>query len=213
VADLSFAVTGARPERHAAVPILNFRLSVREASGLPVHAILLRCQLQIQPRRRRHAPAEQARLADLFGTPERWGETVRPLLWTQTSLIVPAFEGTVEVDLPLACTYDFEVTSARYVQALESGDIPLLFLFSGTVFEKSGTGFQVTQVPWDKEAGYRLPVAVWRELMDQHFPGCTWMRIRRENRDAIEQFKESRALLTFDDAIEALVRTAGGGAQ
>ncbi len=211
--DLSFAVLGACPQLHATVPILNFRLGIRETSARPVHAILLRCQLQIQPRRRPHRPSEQARLTDVFGEPERWGETLHPLLWTQTSLIVPAFEGSVEVDLPLACTYDFEVTSTRYLQALEDGDIPLLFLFSGTVFMKNGAGFQVEQVPWDKEAGYRLPVRTWRDLMDQYFPGCTWLRIRRENLDALEQFKARRALLTWDETIEALVQTASRGAQ
>jgi hypothetical protein len=209
--DLNFTILGASPERHAAAPILNFRLGIREAAARPVHAILLRCQLQIQPRRRRHQPSEQSRLTDLFGEPERWNETLRPLVWTQTSLVVPAFEGAVEIDLPLACTYDFEVASARYLQALEDGEIPLLFLFSGTIFAKNGAGFQVEQVPWDNEAGYRLPVRVWRELMDQHFPGCGWLRIRREHLDSLERFRASRSLATWDDTIEVLVRTANGG--
>jgi hypothetical protein len=209
--DLSFGIVDARPDGRSAVPILNFRLAIREASARPVHAILLRCQLQIQPQRRRHVPAEQERLTDLFGTPERWRDTLRPLLWTQTSLIVPAFEGATEVDLPLPCTYDFEVASARYFQSLESGDVPLLFLFSGTVFGKTPNGFQVSQIPWEKDAGYRLPLSVWRELMEQHFPGSGWLRIRREQLDALERFKERHALLSVGEAIDRLVKAAAGG--
>ena len=44
--------------------------------------------------RRGYAPKEQARLLDLFGNPERWGQTLRSLLWMHTSIVVPHFEGS-----------------------------------------------------------------------------------------------------------------------
>jgi hypothetical protein len=210
MSQLTFTILGAQAEPYAAVPTLSFRLRIGEAGGTPVHAVALRCLIQIVPRLRPYSAAEEERLLELFGEPRRWGETLKPLLWTQASLMVPGFADVTEIALPVACTYDFEVTAAKYFQALDDGEIPLLFLFSGTVFTKQGTGFSVQPVPWEKEAAFRLPVRVWREVMDSFFPGTAWIRLRRETFDALHRFKGSRALPTWDDAVEALL---GAGAE
>jgi hypothetical protein len=213
MSELEFAVEDARAEPYAAVPTLQFRLRVTETTGAQVHMVALRCQVQIEPRRRRYSPAEQARLLELFGEPPRWGETLHTVMWTQTSLMVPGFESRTEVDLPLGCTYDFEVASAKYFHALDEGEVPLVFLFSGTVFTRGETGFSVEPVPWHKEAAYRLPVRVWRDLMDRYFPGSAWIRLGRESFDALHRFKGERALPTWDEAIDALLRQATERAQ
>ena len=73
------------------------------------------------------------------------------------SLVVPGFRGSSTVSLPLVCTYDFEVIAAKYLQALDDGEIPLLFLWSGTIFARAGDGgFNVMPVPWEKEASFRF---------------------------------------------------------
>jgi len=208
---LGFSVLGARAEPYAAAPTLVFRLRVAETTGERIHAIALRCQIQIEPRQRHYTAAEEERLLELFGEPPRWGETLKTVLWTHASLMVPGFEGSREVDLPVACTYDFELTAAKYFHALDEGEIPLLLLFSGTVFTRGQNGFSVEQIPWEKEAPFRLPVAVWRELMDRYFPGSAWLRLRRETFDALHQFRGRRALPTWDDAIEALLHEARQG--
>jgi hypothetical protein len=202
---LTFSVIDAQPESHAVVPTLNFRLRIHEASGQPVHAILLHCRLQIEPRRRGHATAERERMLDLFGEPSRWADTLRPLVWTQAALIVPEFENSVEIDLPVVCTYDLEVIAAKYLHALDGGDAPLLFLFSGTVFVKAGNGFCVEQIPWDRQAAFRLPVRIWRDMMDRYFPGGGWIRLNRESLDALQRFRMHSSLTSWDAAIEALV--------
>jgi hypothetical protein len=207
--ELSFAMVGARVERYAVAPTLIFTLRIAESTGESIHAILLRCQIRIEPRRRHYALDEAERLYEIFGGPERWGETLRTLLWAHTSLVVPSFQQVTEIDLPLACTYDLEVAATKYFHALENGAIPLRFLFSGTIFTKSGIGVSVEPVPWEKEADYDLPVQLWRELMDHYFPGGTWLRLRRDNVDALSRFKGRRALATWDDAIAALLKEAG----
>lgn len=213
MSELSFTVLGARTEPYAAVPTLVFRLQIAEASGEQIYALALRCQIQIEPRRRRYSPDEEERLLELFGEPHRWGDTLRTVVWVHVPLMVPSFQGSAEIDLPVSCTYDFEVAAAKYFHALDDGEIPLLLLFSGTVFAKGRTGFSVEQVPWEKEAAYRLPVRVWRELMDRYFPGSAWIRLRREHFDALHRFKGRRALPTWDDAIAALLKAAGEGGQ
>jgi len=205
VIDMIFGVEGVRPVPRAAVPMLAFRLHIRETRGAAIHAILLRFQLQIEPRRRRHTSEEQDRLVDVFSLPERWNETLHSLIWTQATINVPPFESATAVEVPVACTYDFEVTAAKYLAALEGGEIPLRFLFSGTVFVKSPSGFVVQQVPWDREAMCRMPVAVWREAMDAYFPDCAWIRVNRETLGALQRFRAKNGLASWDETIEMML--------
>jgi Family of unknown function (DUF6084) len=203
--ELSFECVDVRPEPYALAPLLSFKVRITESDGEPVHAVALRCQIRVEPRRRRYSPAEEERLLDLFGEPSRWGETLNPFLFANVSYIVPAFSGSVDVDLPVQCTYDFEVAAAKYFAGLQNGEIPLLLLFSGTVFSRGETGFSVQQIPWHHESTYRLPVSVWRELMDLHFPNSGWIRVRRDTLDALQRFKATRALTSWDQALEELL--------
>jgi hypothetical protein len=209
VSELVFDCVGAEPERYGAAPTLLFKLRIAETSGETVGAIALRCQIRIQPHLRRYSAAEEEGMLDLFGDRSRWGDTLKPLQFANVSMMVPAFRGSVEVDLPVICTYDFEVSAAKYFHSLEDGEIPLLLLFSGTVFEKADSGLSVSPVPWHKEASYRLPVAVWRELMDLYFPESAWIRMRRDTLDALQAFKSRAVLPTWDDTLHALLKKAG----
>jgi hypothetical protein len=209
MARLSFGCTGAGAERYAATPTLTFSLSVTESSGTRVHAIALRCQIRIEPYRRSYSDAEARRLADLFGDPSRWAETVKPIQLATVSTMVPGFTGTTEIGLPVPCTYDLEVASARYLRGLDDGTIPLLLLFSGTVFTAHGDGFRVELVPWSCETAYRMPVRVWQDVVDAHFPGSAWLRCGRDTLDALAAFKAERALPTWDATLAALLKETG----
>ena len=209
MSELSFDCVDVQPDRYAAGPTLLFRLRIAETTGAAIHSISLRCQIRIEPQRRRYEEGETERLADLFGEGPRWGETLKPMQLATLSVMVPSFTGSVEVEMPVPCTYDQEIASSRYFEGLLDGEIPLLLLFSGTVFAKGGSGFSVDQVPWHKEAQYRLPVAVWKEAMDLHFPGQAWIRMRRETLDSLQRFKSKRVLPTWDDTLEALLKEAG----
>src|SRR4051794_22938254 len=110
--DLNFRLDGAEPQRHAAEPLILFKLHASES--LPpgrepssILAVALRCQFRIEPARRRYEDAERARLVDLFGTPERWGQTLRPMPWTQVGIVLPSFAGETTADLPVPCSFDF----------------------------------------------------------------------------------------------------------
>jgi uncharacterized protein DUF6084 len=212
VSALGFKVVSARPEAHAAAPTLMVGLRVSAADGAEIQSIALYCQIRIEPQRRRYSPAEEDHLHDLFGAPPRWSETLKPFLWTHASMIVPGFTSSTDVELPVPCTYDLEVAAARYFHALGDGEIPLLFLFSGTLFIKSATGLQASQIPWDNEASCRLPVRVWRDLMDGYFPNRGWLRLTRDTLDKLARFKSQRALATWDQTLEALLREAAESA-
>jgi hypothetical protein len=203
VIELGFSVEGAARVEFAAVPTLRFSLGVR--SETPVRSVLLDVQLQIAARRRGYDVAAHDRLFELFGPAADWGTTLRTLLWTRTTLVVPPFEGSTVVDLDVPCSYDLEVTASRYLDALSDGEVPLEFLFSGSVFYTGGAGeLQTTRLSWESEAEYRLPVRVWKETMERYFRGTAWVRLSKESFDRLSAYKSRNALASWDDALEAL---------
>lgn len=205
--EFSFDCAGVRADGYAAGPTLVFRLRITATPDTRVHAIALRCQLRIEPSRRGYQDGEAEGLGDLFGERSRWGNSMQPLQFAQVSLIVPGFTGQTEIDLPVPCGYDLDVASTRYFHALENGDVPLLMLFSGTAFTGPG-GFHVEPVPWDREAAFALPVPVWREMIEQHYPGCGWLRLPGRTMAALLAFRSRQALPSWEAAIEALLAGA-----
>ncbi|ORV10334.1 DUF6084 family protein [Mycobacterium celatum] len=207
-ADLAFAVVDVAPEPYAVTPALTARVDVSTSTQEQVHAIALRCQVRIEPLRRGYSDDEAAGLTDLFGPRERWATTQRTFLWQHCTAMVPGFTGATDVTLSLPCTYDFEVAAAKYFHALRDGAVPLLFLFSGTVFRAGTRGLSVQQVPWDCEGRYDMPVAVWRDLIRQHYPDSGWVRLGHDTATALAAYKSVHGLLSIDDAITALLATA-----
>jgi hypothetical protein len=205
VPELVFDCVGAEADRYAVTPSMTLRLQITETSGERVEAIALRCQVRIEPHKRRYSAAEAEGLHDLFGDTERWAETVKPMQFTTLSTMVPGFTGAITHELPLPFTYDLEIASTKYFAALEDGTIPLLLLYSGTVFGKRDGRLSVQQVPWSKESVFPLPVTVWRETMDLHFPDSAWFRVRRETMESLRRYKSRNALPTWDDTLGELL--------
>ncbi|WP_371477160.1 DUF6084 family protein [Kitasatospora sp. NBC_00315] len=205
--ELTFTCTGVRADPYAAGPTLVFRLRITAADDARVHALALQCQLRIEPSRRRYGDGEGRRLADLFGERSRWGSTLNPVQFAQVSLTVPGFTGVTEADLVVPCTYDTDIAASRYLGALEDGEAPLLLLFSGTAFTGAG-GFQVEPVPWDREARFAMPVAVWHQMIEQHFPGCGWIRLPHDTMAALLDYRSRHALPSWEATVEALLTAA-----
>jgi hypothetical protein len=164
--------------------------------------------VQIEPVRRRHTPVEQAHLKELFGEPERWSKSLHPLLWTNANVSVPAFTGSILVDVPVPCTFDFNVAVTKYIYGLENGDLPTSLLFSGTVFYAGGVGLQVAQIPWDREASYRLPVRAWKDMMDLYYPNTAWISLRRDVFERLYEFKSRYGIPTWEQTIERMLGVA-----
>jgi hypothetical protein len=205
MAELVFDCTGAKPDKYAVTPAMSMSLRISETSGQRVDAIALRCQIRIEPARRRYSDAEAVRLNDLFGDTQRWADTLKPIQFTNVSLMVPGFTGSTDIDLPVPLTYDMEIGSTRYFAGLEGGEVPLLLLFSGTIFTTADGRLSVQQVPWSKETAYRLPVSLWREAVDAHFPNSAWLRVSLLTMDELQQYKNARALPTWEATILALL--------
>ena len=205
VPDLDFEVEGADVLRYAAAPTLTFRVRIEARGGEAIRSLALTTQIRIAATRRSYDERAQARLVELFGDPSRWSQTLRSLLWAHTTVSVPAFTGSTVVEMPLPCTYDFDVAATKYFHALGDGEVPLEFLFSGTVFYAGGQGLQAARIPWDREAHFRLPVRLWKEMMEHYFPGTAWLRLRTDTFDRLYAYKAERGLASWEDAVEALL--------
>ena len=204
---LDFAVKDGGVLDHAAVPTLRFALAIESVGGPPsIRSIALSVEIRIASTRRAYNPKERARLTEVFGGDEEWRRNLHTLHWTTLAVNVPPFTGSTAIDLPVTCTYDLEVAGAKYMHSLDHGQIPLEFLFSGTVFYVEPSGrLQVGRIGWDQESTYRLPVAAWREMIDRHFPGTAWLRLRRETWERLAAYKAQGTHMSWDDAIEALL--------
>jgi hypothetical protein len=209
--DLTFEVISAEAVTFAVAPMLSFRLRISNLDAdQRIQSIALRCQIQIETPRRHYVPREQERLLDLFGEPERWGRTLRPMLWTHTSATVPPFAGDTITELPVPCSFDFNIAATKYFAGLEDGEVPLNLMFSGTVFfEAEDRVLQVEQISWDKEARYRLPIRVWQEMMDHYYPNSAWLCLRRDVFERLSRYKTQQGIPTWEQTIESIIPARG----
>lgn len=208
--DLNITVESAKVVTYAAAPIISFQLKiVNTQSEESVDAVVLRAQLQLEVTRRQYTADDEANLRDLFGAPDRWAQTLRTMLWTHASVIVPSFIGETKVELQVPCTFDFNVAATKYFHGLSDGEIPVAFLFSGSVFyQDTERTLKVMPVSWEKEAKFRLPVSTWRELMDSYYPNTAWLNLRRDAFERLYRYKVDRGIPTWEQAIESMLNSA-----
>jgi hypothetical protein len=207
--NLDFSVRGAAAVAYAAVPTLALTLAIANREPDSVRGVSLNVQVRIASAQRAYAPAEQDRLLDLFGEPSRWGQTLKSLLWSFTTVHVPGFIGETTFELLMPCTYDFEVVSARYCNALENGTIPLELLFSGSVFYVGTAGLQVEQISWAKETRFGLPVQVWHDVMSRYFPNSAWLRLDKDTFDRLDRYRARRSFPSWETALDSLLSASG----
>jgi hypothetical protein len=205
--ELNFKVTGVEPAARGLIPLLHFHLEVTNTPETElIQAVILQAQIQIQSAHRPYDDEEKEKLVDLFGTPDRWGQTLRNRLWAHANATVRPFAKMTEAVLPIQCTYDLNVTATKYFYALKEGEVPLLFLFSGTIFYAAPDGrLQVQQIAWDKECTYPIPVRVWQELMEHHYPNSAWVSLHRDVFEKLYAYKRQQGLPTWEQTIERLL--------
>jgi hypothetical protein len=211
--ELGFSIQGAEVERFAAAPFINFRIGIDNPDrGTSIRNVMLQCQIRIETTRRGYGGEEQARLGDLFGEPERWNRTLQGLLWTHASVLVPPFEEATVASLLVPCSFDFNVAATKYFHGLDSGEIPLLLLFSGTIFFDDGGGLQIRQIGWDRELRFRLPVRVWQETMAHYYPDTAWLQLPHETLERLGRYKRRHGLTGWEQALDRLLGERAGEA-
>lgn len=205
--DLDFEVTDVKSGALGLTPLLNFQLEVtNRLETEAIHSVALQVQIQISAPQRSYTAVEKERLVDLFGTPERWGQTLSSRLWTIAGTTVRSFTGKTTAILPVPCTFDLNVVATKYFYAIDAGDVPLLFLFSGTIFYAGEGGrLQVQQISWNQESAFRMPVALWKDLMNEHYPNTAWFYLHRDVFDRLYAYRRANGIATWEETIERLL--------
>jgi len=209
--DLSITVAHAEAVKYAATPSISFDLNLKNADpNETLHTVVLRCQIQIEVARRKYSGQDQEKLRDLFGEPERWGQTLRSLLWTHASVVVPQFTGSTTQSMHVPCTFDFNIAATKYFNGLADGDIPLCLMFSGSVFYNDHEGsLRVAPISWDKETRFRLPLKVWQDMMDLYYPSVAWLSLRRDVFELLHEYKVRHGIPSWEQTIEKILAEAG----
>jgi len=202
---LNVSITGAEAAAQTASPGIVFRLQVTAPPARRIHAIVMRCHVRIDARRRSYTADEQLRLYELFGHPSQWPRTLQTVTWGHSAVVVPTFDVQTEAELTVPCTYDLDIAASKYLHAVRDGGIPIAVLFSGTIFSVTHGTMAVDPIPWDLEATYQLPARVWHAAMDRFFGGGAWLRLRRDTIDRLQAFRGRQAVTGWDDTIDRLL--------
>jgi hypothetical protein len=205
--ELDFEITGVEAVARGLTPLLHFKLAIRsQPETEAIQTVMLHVQIQVQSPQRSYNANEKENLVDLFGKPERWGSTLRNRLWGVSNVTVPGFSGRAEANLPMPCTFDLNVAASKYFYALEGGDVPLLFLFSGSIFYENNDGrLQVQQISWNKECTYKMPIQVWKDMMGEHFPNSAWLYLQRGVFDRLYAYKRDHGFTTWEETVACLL--------
>lgn len=207
--DLSFEITGVDADSRGVTPLLSFRIDItNDPREQYVQSVILDVQVRIEAVRRVYSDQEKERLRELFGDPSDWGRALRDRLWSPAGVVVPSFRERTQVDLKVPCTFDLNVASTKYFYGLIEGHVPLIFLFSGTVFYEQDGRILIHRIPWEKECRFRLALARWKELMNMHYPNCGWLQIGRDIFDQLYAYRRREGIPTWDEAISRLLESA-----
>jgi hypothetical protein len=210
VAEIGFRVVRASAVEHSASPELALTVEV-SLPGASVDCILLRSSVRIEAGRRSHDEAERERLRELFGGESLWARSSKSLLWSRATSVVPGFDGATSVDIALPCSYDLAASAFRYLHGVGEGDVPITVQFSGTLFFRSEGVLQVTQIPWDREAPFRVPVDLFRTAIDAHFPNAAVLGLGRAVFERLDGYRRKRGMRSMDEAIERLLGSEAEG--
>jgi hypothetical protein len=204
--ELNFQITGVEAISKGLIPLMQFRVAVKNSSPETILSVLLHAQIQILSPQRAYNSREKENLVELFGTPERWGSTLRNRVWTSADTTTGTFAERAEATFSIPCSYDLTLAATKYFDALEGGEVPLLFLFSGTIFYTNAEEkLQVQPISWDKESIFRLPVATWKHLIEQHFPNSAWLYLRRDVFERLYALKRNRGDATWEQTVGRLL--------
>lgn len=202
----SFEVTGAHVPKLAAAPTLAFDVAVEDPSERQVFTIALAVQIAIEPAERRYDEETRARLTELLGDPARVGAPVRTIPWARADVLVQPFRGATRVTVPVPCGYDLEIAANNYFRSLADGEVPLLFHFNGSVYFGDEDGrMQIVQISWEESSSYRMPVAVWREMIDSFYPNRGWVPAGEETIERLRRYKLEQGLPSYEAALERLL--------
>ena len=83
-------------------------------------------------------------------------------------------------------------------------------VLAADLYEPAGGALQIEQIPWDREAKYRLPVRIWKEMIDIYYPNVAWLCLRRDVFEKLSQYKMDRGIPTWEETLESIIPASKG---
>lgn len=205
-----FELRSVEPVARSVAPTLRFSGEITTAPGRQVYAVVLTALFTVEPAKRSYDEGERERLAELFGTPERWASTTGAFRWAQVETMVRGFNGSGPFALDVPCTYDLELASGKYFGSLDTGSVPLRVHFNGTVlYEEEGGRVQAVLIPWDRSIRFDLPMEAWKRMIAEHHPYRSWIPLSTDTEARIRARKARLGSPTFDACLGELLDEAG----
>lgn len=207
MAELQFDILSATAVPYAMAPEIDFQIQVENNSPLQVDAIVGQCQIRIQSTKRSYNKAQVSLLSEIFGAEKSFARNLKELHWTNQPFTMTGFETQGTLSLKLPCSFDYMLAITKYFHSFdESETVPIVFLFSGTIFYRSAEQTMVVKpISWNCEAQYLFPVSVLKELRDNYYPGQVFLALSQMNFDKLYEFKRANSLLSWDQVIERLL--------
>ena len=89
---------------------------------------------------------------------------------------------------------------------MPDGEAPLAFHFSGSILLRGEDGrVQIVSVPWSCSATWRMPIATWREMMQRHYPGRSWVAVQEDTVARLTRYRRDHGLHSFDACFDRLL--------
>ena len=157
-------------------------LGSRSVPVSPIYTIALRCQINVDPARRRYDADPASDCPSCSESPSGGARRPRASCGRASTCSSRASKArpTSTSRCPAATTSRSRPPDIS--RGLSDGAVPLSFHLSGSVFYKTSSGeLRITQVPWDIDVRYELPLAVWTDMMEHHYPEEWLGALRREN--------------------------------
>jgi Family of unknown function (DUF6084) len=60
-------------------------------------------------------------------------------------------------------------------------------------------------VSWSRTAQYKMPVSVWRAMIEEHYPGGGWIRLHESTLAALNRRRAGHGLPSFDACVSELL--------
>ena len=206
--DLSFQVEGVEVVANAATPLLAFKLRLSDANPeQTIHTVALRCQIQLEVTRRKYTAEDQERLArSVWRTQPLGPDPAKSFVDARQSgrafvhreqpwSIFPCRVRSISMWLPPNISTGWRTGKCRFAC---SSAAP----FSMPVREGS---LQVAPISWDKEARFKLPVKIWRDMMESYYPNSAWLCLHKDAFDRLYQYKVTHGIPTWEEVLESII--------
>jgi hypothetical protein len=186
-------------------PTLAFTIRIAELTGANVHAIALRCQIRIEPRRRRYTDTETDRLVDLFGEASRWTETLQPMQLATVSAWCPGSPARPARSFGAVQLRPGDRVDAVLPRARGRNGGAAVAGSAAQCSSRTAADTRSSSCRGRRSRGTACRWLLWRDMVERDFPNSGWLRCSRETLEALAATAPGTRCPTWEHTIRSLL--------